>query len=113
MQRALDRVRAGEDDPACRTCGGILKSATVSFGQNLFPGDIERASDAARRCDLLLAVGTKLSVYPVADIVPVAHMSGARIAIVNDSETAMDHLADAILRGQISEILPRIVATDP
>jgi NAD-dependent deacetylase len=112
MQRALDRVRAGEEDPDCRTCGGILKSATVSFGQNLFPGDMQRASDAARRCDLLLAVGSKLSVYPVADMVPVARMSGARIAIVNDSETAMDHLADAILRGQISEILPRIVGAD-
>lgn len=113
MQRALDRVRAGEEDPDCRTCGGILKSATVSFGQNLFPGDMERAGDAARRCDLLLAVGTKLSVYPVADMVPVAHMSGARIAIVNDSETAMDHLAGALLRGQISEILPQIVGAGP
>jgi NAD-dependent deacetylase len=113
MQRALDRVRAGEEDPDCRTCGGILKSATVSFGQNLFPGDMERASDAARRCDLLLAVGSKLSVYPVADMVPVARMSGARVAIVNDSETAMDHLADALLRGQISDILPRIVGADP
>jgi NAD-dependent deacetylase len=112
MQRALDRVRAGEEDPDCRTCGGILKSATISFGQNLVPGDIQRASDAARRCDLLLVVGSKLSVYPVADMVPLAHMSGARIAIVNDSETAMDDLADALLRGQISEILPAIVGSD-
>ncbi|HEX6568009.1 MAG TPA: Sir2 family NAD-dependent protein deacetylase [Acidimicrobiales bacterium] len=109
MQRALDRVRAGEADPPCRTCGGILKSATISFGQSLVPGDIERAGAAARRADLLLAVGSTLSVYPVADVVPVARLSGARIVIVNGSETAMDHLADAVIRGPIGELLPRIV----
>ena len=112
MQRALDRVRAGEPDPPCRTCGGILKSATVSFGQNLFPGDIERAAEAARRADLLLAIGSTLAVHPVADIVPVARTAGARIVIVNGSETAMDHYADAVLRGPISEILPAVVGGD-
>ena len=111
MQRALDRVRAGEADPPCRTCGGILKSATISFGQNLVPEDIERAGAAARRADLLLAVGSTLSVYPVADVVPVASMSGARVVIVNGDETAMDDLADAVLRGSISEILPAVVGT--
>jgi NAD-dependent deacetylase len=110
MHRALDRVRAGEPDPPCRTCGGILKSATISFGQNLVPSDIEAATSAARRADLLLAVGTTLAVYPVADVVPVARMSGARVVIVNASETAMDHLADVVLRGSISELLPRLVA---
>jgi NAD-dependent deacetylase len=110
MERALARVRAGEDDPPCRTCGGILKSATISFGQNLVPTDIEAAASAARRADLLLAVGSTLAVYPVADVVPVARMSGARIVIVNASETAMDHLADVVLRGSISELLPRLVA---
>ena len=101
----------GEDDPDCRTCGGILKSATISFGQNLVPEDLTRAGEAARRCDLLLAVGSTLSVYPVADMVPVARMAGARVVIVNGSETAMDHFADAVLRGSISELLPRIVGT--
>ena len=109
MRDALDRVRAGEVDPPCRTCGGILKSATISFGQNLVPGDLERAGEAARRADLLLAVGSTLAVYPVADVVPVARMAGSRIVIVNGSETAMDHLADAVLRGSISRLLPRIV----
>jgi NAD-dependent deacetylase len=109
MQRVLDRVRAGEADPPCRTCGGILKSATISFGQNLVPGDIARADAAARRADLLLAVGSTLAVYPVADVVPVARMAGARIVILNGSETAMDHLADAVVRGPIGALLPRIV----
>jgi NAD-dependent deacetylase len=111
IQRALDRVRAGESDPPCRTCGGILKSATISFGQNLVPGDIERAGAAARRADLLLAVGSTLAVYPVAEVVPVARLSGARIVIVNGSETAMDHLADAVLRGAIGDLLPRVVGS--
>ena len=64
----------GEDDPPCRTCGGILKSATISFGQNLVAEDLQRAAEAAERCDLLLAVGTTLGVYPVANLVPIARM---------------------------------------
>jgi NAD-dependent deacetylase len=110
MQRALDRVRAGESDPPCRACGGILKSATISFGQNLVPDDLERAGAAARRADLMLAVGSTLAVYPVAEVVPVARLSGARVVIVNGDETAMDHLADAVLRGRIGDLLPRVVA---
>jgi NAD-dependent deacetylase len=109
MERALERVRAGEDDPPCRTCGGILKSATISFGQNLVVADLLRATEAAKRCDLMLAVGSTLSVYPVADVVPMAAMAGARVVIVNGQETAMDDLADAVLRGAISELLPPLL----
>jgi|SRR5688572_7525190 len=110
MERALARVRAGEDDPPCRTCGGILKSATISFGQGLVPEDIARAQRAARECDLMLAIGTKLSVWPVAGVVPVAKDAGARVVILNAEPTDMDGLADAVLRGPIGEILPRLVA---
>lgn len=109
MERALARVRAGEEDPPCRTCGGILKSATISFGQGLVQRDLLRAQEAARRCDLMLAVGTKLSVYPVAGIVPVAKQAGARVVIVNADETEMDSIADAVLRGGTGEVLPRII----
>jgi len=108
MERALARVRAGEDDPPCRTCGGILKSATISFGQSLVPEDLRRAELAARRCDLMLAVGTKLSVWPVAGVVPVAKDAGARVVIVNAEPTEMDGMADAVLRGSIGDILPRL-----
>jgi NAD-dependent deacetylase len=111
MERALARVRAGEDDPPCRTCGGILKSATISFGQNLVPDDLQRAMEAARRCDLLLAVGSTLAVYPVAEMVPLARMAGAQIVIVNAEETAMDDLADAVIRGSIGEVLPQLVGS--
>jgi NAD-dependent deacetylase len=108
-ERALARVRAGEADPPCRSCGGILKTATVSFGQPLVPGDLARAQAAARRCDLMLAVGTKLSVWPIAGVVPVAKESGARVVIVNAEPTEMDQLADAVLTGSISEVLPRLI----
>src|SRR5262247_3690674 len=109
MERALARVRAGEEDPPCRTCGGILKSATISFGQGLVQEDIYRAQRAAAGCDLMLAVGTKLSVYPIAGVVPVAKRAGARVVILNAEPTEMDELADAVLRGSISTILPRLV----
>ena len=109
MERALARVRAGEEDPQCRTCGGMLKSATVSFGQSLFEGDIVRAEAAALNCDLLLAIGTTLGVYPAANVVPLAKRHGARIVIINAEPTEMDDIADAVLRGPISELLPPLV----
>jgi NAD-dependent deacetylase len=112
MERALARVRAGEEDPACRSCGGILKSATISFGQGLVAEDLHRAELAARACDLLLAVGSTLAVYPIAGVVPVAKRGGARIVILNAEPTEMDDIADAVLRGSISEILPQLVASD-
>lgn len=110
MARALARVEAGEEDPPCRSCGGILKSATISFGQSLVPEDLERAQRAAADCDLLLAIGSTLAVYPAAGVVPIAKRAGARVVIVNAEPTEMDELADAVLRGSISEILPRLVA---
>jgi NAD-dependent deacetylase len=110
MERALARVEAGEEDPPCRSCGGILKSATISFGQALVWEDLERAERAARECDLFLAVGTTLGVYPIAGILPVARQCGARVVIVNAEPTEMDELADAVIRGPIGQILPAIVS---
>lgn len=110
MERALARVRAGEEDPPCRSCRGILKAATISFGQGLVADDLHRAQAAARTADLMLAVGSTLSVFPIAGVVPVAREAGARIAILNAEPTAMDDLADAVLRGSISAILPRLAS---
>ena len=109
MGVVLERLNAGEADPACPECGGILKSATISFGQNLVPEDLAQAEEAAQRCDLLLAVGSTLSVYPVAGLVPLAKQSGAKIVIVNGEPTAMDSLADAVLYGGIGELLPSLI----
>jgi NAD-dependent deacetylase len=109
MERVLERVRAGEEDPACRTCGGILKSATISFGQSLVQADLARAGEAARQCDLMLAVGTKLAVWPIAGVVPTARDAGARVVIINAEPTEMDEMAHGLLRGSISALLPEVV----
>lgn len=109
MEVALERVRAGEEDPECRRCGGILKSATISFGQSLDPDTIRRAEMAAVSCDVLLAVGSTLGVHPAAGLVPLAHQAGAQVVIVNAQPTPYDHLAGAVVRGSISDVLPGLV----
>jgi NAD-dependent deacetylase len=109
MKKALDRVRAGEDDPPCRDCGGILKSATISFGQQLVPDVIARASRAAGEADLFLAIGTSLQVYPVAGTVEIARAAGARVVILNAEETPFDGMADAVIRDPIGAVLPQLL----
>jgi NAD-dependent deacetylase len=110
MADTLDRVRGGEPDPACLACGGILKSATVSFGQNLDPALLARAEEAAAGCDLFLAAGTSLSVYPVAKLPELALAFGARLVIVNAEPTPLDERADAVLRGSAADILMALAA---
>lgn len=108
MQKALERVRKGEDDPPCRDCGGILKSATISFGQALVPEVIDAALRAAEAAEVLLAVGSTLQVFPVAGAVPAARQAGAKVVIINAEPTAMDDMAHAVFHQSISEVLPDI-----
>lgn len=108
MPAVLERVRAGEEDPPCHLCDGILKSATISFGQALVPEVIDRAMQVAEEADLLLAIGTSLQVYPVANVVPTAKAAGARVVIVNAEPTPFDPMADAVLPGNIGDILPAV-----
>jgi NAD-dependent deacetylase len=109
MALALARVRAGEPDPRCLECGGIIKSATISFGQALDPAVLRKAEDATARCDLFLAVGSTLSVHPAAGYAPLAQRHGAKLLIVNGEPTAYDGTADVVVRGSISDVLPRLV----
>lgn len=113
MAEALDRVAAGEDDPPCARCGGILKSATVSFGQPLDPAVFRAAQEAAADCDLFLAVGSSLSVQPAAGLCRVAVQGGARLVVVNAEPTPYDGLAAAVLRDPVGELLPRLTARLP
>ncbi|HEX2236412.1 MAG TPA: Sir2 family NAD-dependent protein deacetylase [Actinomycetota bacterium] len=108
MQTALERVRAGDEDPACRACGGILKSATISFGQRLQPDDVERAVEAASTCDVFLAIGTSLVVQPVALLPVRALRAGARLAILNSGPTPLDGHADAVVGGALGAVLPEL-----
>ena len=110
MRQNLDRVEAGEEDPACLVCGGIQKAATISFGQALRPDVLRAAMAAAADCDVLLAVGTTLQVHPAAGLAEVAVRSGARLVIVNRDPTPYDALASAIVREPIGAVLPRLVA---
>lgn len=109
MPEILDRVRAGEEDPPCLACDGILKSATVSFGQTLDPDVLHGAAQASQACDLFLAVGTSLQVMPAAGLCRVATRAGARLVIVNAEPTPFDDEADAVIRDPIGDALPAIV----
>lgn len=110
MRAALDRVERGEPDPDCRKCGGILKSGTVMFGENLDSATIEQAAQIAAACDVFWAVGTSLTVYPVAGLVEIAVRNGARVVIVNAQPTPYDPYADEVVREPIGQAVPRLVA---
>jgi NAD-dependent deacetylase len=110
MQDTLDRVRAGEADPDCLGCGGILKSATISFGENLVEADLHRSQVAAERARVFLALGTSLGVYPAAALPEIALRAGARLVIVNEQETPFDTVADAVVRERLGDVLPEIAA---
>jgi len=112
MAAELTRVSAAEPDPPCRSCGGILKSATIFFGQPLAPAVIDRAGRAADNCDLFLAVGTSLTVQPAAGLCGVALAAGARLVVVNAAPTPYDEAAraggGAVLRERIGDVLPTL-----
>jgi NAD-dependent deacetylase len=105
----LERVQAGDIDPHCEVCGGILKAATISFGQNLVAEDLERSERAANECDLMIAVGTSLTVTPIAYVVPIAARQGAPVIILNAEPTPYDSIASVLVQAGISDALPRIV----
>ncbi|MEV7277345.1 Sir2 family NAD-dependent protein deacetylase [Streptomyces sp. NPDC093111] len=109
MAQALDRVRGGEDDPACRVCGGILKSATVMFGQRLDPKVLGDAMGIAKAAEVFLAVGTSLQVQPAASLAGLAAEHGARLIIVNAEPTPYDRLADEVVREPIGTALPALL----
>ena len=109
MAAVIARVDAGEEDPPCLHCGGIVKSATISFGQSLDPAVLVAAVHAARDCDLFLAVGTSLAVHPAAGLCDLAQAHGARLVIVNAEPTPYDDQADAVLRDPIGAVLPALV----
>lgn len=119
----VDRVRDGEEDPRClrplrefddtapegAPCNGVLRATTILFEEALPVDVIEAGIEAVSQCDCLIAVGTSLTVYPVAGLVPLAKRCGAALVIVNGEETPYDSLADAVVRGRVEEVLPEIV----
>jgi NAD-dependent deacetylase len=110
MADQLARVSDAEPDPPCTLCGGILKSATISFGQQLDPDVLDAAARAATTADLFLAIGSSLTVHPAAGLCDLAVGAGARFVVINAEPTPYDDMADAVLREPIGEILPALVA---
>ncbi|OKK04424.1 NAD-dependent deacetylase [Streptomyces sp. CB03234] len=109
MEEALARVEAGEADPACEACGGILKSATVMFGERLDPVVLGEAMGIAKAAEVFLAVGSTLQVQPAASLAGIAAEHGARLVIVNAEPTPYDELADEIVREPIGTALPALL----
>ncbi|MEV6521540.1 Sir2 family NAD-dependent protein deacetylase [Longispora sp. NPDC051575] len=109
MAEALARVTAGEDDPACRACGGVLRPCTVMFGEPLDPTVIGQAEIIARACDVFLAIGSSLQVYPAAALPLIALKEGARLIVVNGEPTPYDALAAEVIREPIEEAVPALV----
>ncbi|MGW3464282.1 SIR2 family NAD-dependent protein deacylase [Streptomyces olivaceoviridis] len=111
MEDALARVEAGEADPPCLECGGILKSATVMFGERLDPVVLGQAAAVTKACQVFIAVGSSLQVQPAAGLAGVAADHGARLVIVNAEPTPYDDRADEIIREPIGTALPALLRT--
>ncbi|MEU6402467.1 Sir2 family NAD-dependent protein deacetylase [Streptomyces sp. NPDC046985] len=109
MADALARVEAGEEDPPCQECGGILKSATVMFGERLDPAVLGEAVAITKACQVFLAVGTSLQVQPAAGLAGMAADHGARLVIVNAEPTPYDEIADEVVREPIGASLPALL----
>ena len=109
MEDALARVEAGEEDPSCRECGGILKSATVMFGERLDPVVLGEAVAITKACQIFIAVGSSLQVQPAAGLVGVAADHGAQLVIVNAEPTPYDERADEVIREPIGRALPELL----
>ncbi|MFF9350428.1 NAD-dependent deacetylase [Streptomyces sp. NPDC014734] len=109
MAEALARVEAGEADPSCTVCGGVLKSATVMFGERLDPVVLGEAMAIAEACEVFVAVGTTLRVQPAASLAGIAADHGARLIVVNAEPTPYDELAEEIVREPIGTALPALL----
>ncbi|MFF4116409.1 NAD-dependent deacetylase [Streptomyces sp. NPDC001714] len=111
MADAIARVEAGEEDPLCLECGGVLKSATVMFGERLDPVVIGEALAISKACTVFIAVGSSLQVQPAAGLAGVAADHGARLVIVNAEPTPYDELAAEVIREPIGTALPKLLGT--
>jgi NAD-dependent deacetylase len=110
-REVIARVEAGDPDPRCETCGGILQPATVMFGQRLDPRILDHAFSVTAQAEVFLAIGTSLQVHPAASLVDIAADAGARVVIVNAEPTPYDRLASEVIREPIAEAVPRLLRT--
>ncbi len=109
MDEAVRRVEEGNLAPECDGCGGLLKPATVSFGQSMPEREMDLAVRACLDCDVFLAVGSSLVVYPAAALPELAKQNGAALIIINRTPTPMDGIADLVINDEIGKVLPQLV----
>jgi len=105
----LDRIDAGEEDPHCKKCGGLLKAATVSFGEAMPMREMERADRCSRECDLFIVIGSSLVVFPAASMPMIAKNAGARLVIVNYTSTDMDSMADVVIHEKAGVVMQAVL----
>ncbi len=106
----LERLDAGDPDPVCEACGGVLKPSTVMFGEMLPPEPMSRAARWAHDADAVLAIGSTLSIYPAASVVAKTARRGKPLVIVNQGATEHDDLAAAKVDGPAGTVVPKLVA---
>jgi NAD-dependent deacetylase len=109
MDEAVKRVEDGDLAPECDHCGGLLKPATISFGQAMPAREMQLAAEAAKDCDVFLAVGSSLVVYPAAALPELAKRYGAALIIINRTPTSMDAIADLVVNDEIGKTLPMLL----
>ena len=109
IKSVLEKINRGEVEPKCEVCGGLLKPNTVSFGQGLNPEHLVIAEKASRKCDLFMALGTSLQVFPANSFVDVARSNGKPVIIINRDPTPYDDLAKYRLSESLAKILPMII----
>ncbi len=109
MNEIFPRVEAGEKVPTCESCGGLMKPDVIQFGQSMPVEETAEAQRRAAECDLLLACGSSMVVYPAAEMPLIAKNNGAKLVIINLMPTPHDRYADFVINEKIGEVLPRIV----
>jgi len=109
MVEVLQRIDDGEEDPHCRKCGGLIKAATVSFGEAMPVREMQRADECSRSCDLFIVIGSSLVVYPAAGFPMVAKRAGARMAIINYTATDMDSEADLVIHAKAGDTMDQVI----
>ena len=109
----LERVAAGDDDPHCEDCGGIIKTAVISFGESMPFDEMARAYQAADSCDAVIAAGSTLTVFPAADVPARAAGRGVPYIVVNQGQTGHDEIADVRVEGDVTAVLPQLAGLFP
>jgi NAD-dependent deacetylase len=109
MDEAMRRIEEGDPAPSCEKCGGYLKPATISFGQAMPQHEMRRAVEYSCNCEVFLAVGSSLVVYPAAALPELAKQNGAALIIINRTPTPLDGIADLVINEEIGKALPQLV----